>query len=112
MVLTHECRALRKAPPRMSEDAPIDLLASGIEAFNSWREEHPEATVDLMAADLSARDLRGANFAGAKLTRADLSGSDLTGACLDDTSAKLGVWEVQVTQGVVHVRTSGLWTEA
>jgi len=35
-----------------------------------------------------------------------------TGACLDDTSAKLGVWEVQITHGVVHVRTSGLWTDA
>ena len=45
----------------------LQILSSGVSAWNRWREEYPEVTPDLTAADLSGRDLRGANLRSALL---------------------------------------------
>ncbi len=37
-------------------------LQEGVEAWNSWRNAHPEVIPDLSGADLHAADLRGINF--------------------------------------------------
>ena len=84
------------------------ILEQGVEAWNQWREGHPEISkpalyeanlyfkdlrranlrganlhyANLRHADLSEADLRGADLRGVNLRRADLRGADLRGATL------------------------------
>ena len=60
----------------------MQILESGVENFNSWRQEHPDVVPNLMAVDLSEMDLRGVNFEGAKLIGANLSEVNLKKADL------------------------------
>ncbi len=70
----------------------LRLLESGIEAWNQWRANHPDAVCDLVGQTLthgyffegnfSQMDLSGVNFQRACLIGADFSGADLTGADL------------------------------
>lgn len=66
----------------------IPNLRAGVDAWNAWRAEHPEAKppelirADLRNADLAGANLAGINLSGADLVRADLSGADLTRARL------------------------------
>ncbi len=80
----------------------INLLHQGVEAWNEWREKHPEimpmlyeANLDtcnfpginfsgayLVGVHLRAAKLKGANLKGAHLSRADLWGTDLSEADL------------------------------
>lgn len=91
----------------MADEDHLRILREGIDAWNRWREEHPDVHPELRSADLrrmdlsgarlgraglmradlvEARlrqaDLRGANLIGAYLNEADLSGADLTEANL------------------------------
>jgi Pentapeptide repeats (8 copies) len=56
----------------MADHQQLDLLRQGVEAWNAWRDQHPEILIQLSGADLS----------GAILISADLSGADLSGADL------------------------------
>ncbi len=82
----------------MANNEQTDLLKRGTQAWNAWRAEQTEASVDLSGgalrgldlegadlsgADLRAADLRGANLGGAKLTGARLEGSNLFKANID-----------------------------
>ena len=82
----------------MTNDEQIELLKQGTQAWNAWRAEQPEATVDLSggalrgldleranlsAADLKDADLRGANLGGANLTGAQFEGSNFFKALID-----------------------------
>jgi uncharacterized protein YjbI with pentapeptide repeats/predicted ATP-binding protein involved in virulence len=64
--------------------AEITRLKQGVAKWNEWREQFPEAEMDLRRAKLSGANLSGANLSGANLTGADLSGADLSGADLSD----------------------------
>ncbi len=76
----------------MANNEQTDLLKRGTQAWNAWRAEHTEASVDLSGgalrgldlegADLSGADLRGARMGGANLKRASFNGADLRGAYL------------------------------
>jgi len=86
----------------MAEEAHIDILYEGVEAWNERRLKHPGEKPELAGEDLSEKDLTGANLSEADLTdaelfqtdlceanlkmavlcRADLSGADLSGAAL------------------------------
>jgi len=86
----------------MTEDAHIDILYEGVDAWNDWRRKHPSVRPLLTGEDLSEMDLTGINLGEADLTdaelfqtdlaeanlkmadlrKADLSGADLTGAAL------------------------------
>ncbi|MCW2949960.1 MAG: hypothetical protein JWN41_973, partial [Thermoleophilia bacterium] len=68
----------------MTESDVLSLLDDGVEAFNAWRIEHPDAEVDLTDADLSGRDLAGLDLGGAKLTRARFTNANLIGARFDE----------------------------
>ncbi|MBZ5658504.1 MAG: toll/interleukin-1 receptor domain-containing protein [Acidobacteriia bacterium] len=62
----------------------------GVEAWNRWRNKHPEITPDLSQADLSRANLSGANLklanlSGAYLHRANLTRADLSGAHLAES---------------------------
>ena len=82
----------------MANNEQTDLLKRGTQAWNAWRAEQTEASVDLSGgalrgldlggadlsgADLRAADLRGANLGGAKLTGARLEGANLFKAIVD-----------------------------
>jgi len=62
----------------MANPEHLAKLKEGVEAWNQWRKENPNAEPDLSEANLFEADLTGAN-----LFLADLSGVDLRGAHLD-----------------------------
>lgn len=76
----------------MADTALLDMIRTGVPAWNRWRYDHPELRpdlssaglggVDLQGADFSESDLSGAILAGSRLSGADLSGADLRGADL------------------------------
>lgn len=72
----------------MANNEQTDLLKQGPRAWNAWRAEQTEATVDLSGGALRGLDLEGADLSSADLRDADLrganlSGAQLTAACLD-----------------------------
>ena len=71
----------------MANNEQMDLLKQGIQAWNAWRAEQTEATVDLSGGALRGLDLEGADLSGADLKDADLRGANLSGANL--TAAQL-----------------------
>ena len=71
----------------MANNEQIDLLKKGTQAWNAWRAEQTEATVDLSGGALRGLDLEGADLSGADLKDADLRGANLSGA--DLTAARL-----------------------
>jgi uncharacterized protein YjbI with pentapeptide repeats len=62
----------------MANEEHLAQLKQGVEAWNAWREKHPEVQPDLSRADLSDTALRYANFIGANLFRINLSGARLS----------------------------------
>jgi len=64
----------------MANQEQVELLLSGVDKWNSWRESHPEVAIDLEAADLLTAKLRQADLRGADLCQADLEGAGLPGA--------------------------------
>ena len=71
----------------MANNEQMDLLKRGTQAWNAWRVEQTEATVDLSGGALRGLDLEGADLSGADLRDADLRGANLSGANL--TAARL-----------------------
>jgi uncharacterized protein YjbI with pentapeptide repeats len=68
----------------MADQSHLDILAQGVEAWNSWRRElYPSVKPDLSGANLSGADLSEADLRDANLTRANLWDAILTGAVLD-----------------------------
>ncbi len=75
----------------MATNEQMELLNQGTQAWNAWRAEHTEVSVDLSDGALRGLDLRHADLAGADLRRADfrganLSGSNLSGARFEDAN--------------------------
>ena len=68
----------------MANNQQADLLKQGAQAWNAWRAEQTEATVELSGGALRGLDLEGADLSGADLRRADLRGANLSGAKLMD----------------------------
>jgi len=71
----------------MANSEHVEIVKRGADAIQEWREENPDAPLNLSEADLREANLRGANLfeaslAGANLSRADLSAADLDGADL------------------------------
>ncbi len=66
----------------MANNQQMDLLKQGTQAWNAWRAEQTEATVDLSGGALRGLDLEGADLSGADLKDADLRGANLSGANL------------------------------
>ncbi len=66
----------------MANNEQVDLLKRGTQAWNAWRAEQIEATIDLSGGALRGLDLEGADLSGADLKNADLRGANLSGANL------------------------------
>jgi hypothetical protein len=66
----------------MANQEHVHILEQGAEAWNTWREEHPEIIPDLAEVDFYAHEeLIGANFKQANLHRAFFDETDLRAAC-------------------------------
>lgn len=76
----------------MANQAHVKRLLQGVEAWNRWRGENPDAIPNLSFADLRNSNLAGADLRDADLRYTDLSyanlyqanlnGADLSGICL------------------------------
>jgi Pentapeptide repeats (8 copies) len=69
----------------MANQEQYDILKQGVEAWNQWREEHPDVWLDFSGAFLFEADLRGANLSRVSLREADLEGADLEEANLKES---------------------------
>ena len=61
----------------------MDLLKQGIQAWNAWRAEQTQVSVDLTGGAL-----RGANLSGANLNGAHLEGANFFKVIIDDADLK------------------------
>jgi len=57
----------------MANEKQLAILARGVEAWNEWRLENLEASIDFKRANLRHKQLENANRAKADLTEAQLS---------------------------------------
>ena len=63
-----------------SDEKQLNILWQGVNAWNTWRQAHPEIRTDLSEDILSGASLSGVNLSETDLSGTDLSGADLTGA--------------------------------
>jgi hypothetical protein len=68
----------------MANQEQLDILKQGVEAWNQWREEHPDIRPDLSGSDLNNAHLRGVDLQDADLSHADLHGANFSDADLSD----------------------------
>jgi uncharacterized protein YjbI with pentapeptide repeats len=61
----------------MADKVQLGILRRGVVSWNKWREEYPDAMIDLSGANLQAASLIEANLENANLHRVDLSHADL-----------------------------------
>lgn len=66
----------------MANPELLAILNQGVNAWNTWRSEHPAAEIDLAHASLARAPLNGANLASANLMHAELSSVELRNANL------------------------------
>ena len=71
----------------MANPEHLEKLRERVDAWNLWREKHPEIVPDLEQASFEGTDLQGINLRGANLrrstvTRANLKLASLRGANL------------------------------
>jgi hypothetical protein len=61
----------------MANEEQLAILSRGVEAWNQWRQENPEAAIDFKRANLRNKQLENANLVEADLTEAELSFANL-----------------------------------
>jgi hypothetical protein len=66
----------------MADEEQLRILKQGVEAWNDWRREAGEESIDLREAALRGADLFRANLREVDITGADLSWANLRGADL------------------------------
>lgn len=67
----------------MADREQLSILMGGVGAWNRWKEEHPEHSIDLSSANLALRDFEGVDLRGANLRNAVLDESNFHEAMLD-----------------------------
>lgn len=66
----------------MANPEHLAVLNSGLDAWNRWRQEHPDLRPDLSCASLRHANLQGMNFQNATLSGADCTGANFADADL------------------------------
>jgi len=61
----------------MANTEQLEFLKQGVEVWNKWRSENPDAKIDLIKVQLQKSDLRNANLERADLRRANLNSAHL-----------------------------------
>jgi hypothetical protein len=64
----------------MANEEHLAILKQGVEAWNKWRKDKPDARPNLKGANLEEANLEGVNLEFADLMRAKLNGATLIGA--------------------------------
>jgi len=72
----------------MANNQQMDLLKQGIQAWNAWRAEQTQVSVDLTGGALRGMDLEGANLSGANLNGVNLEGANFFKVIIDDADLK------------------------
>ena len=67
----------------MAIESQVQLLLSGVQAWNAWRLNNPNDSIDLSDAYLDDAMISGANLADANLSEASLYGAFAVGSCFD-----------------------------
>ena len=70
----------------MANEAHLEVLNSGVEAWNRWREENPDTLPDLSHGNLVGLMLMGVNFSQADLCQVNLRLTNMSGADLSHAS--------------------------
>ena len=81
-------RRIRTRKALAQRQAMRELLLGDADAWNEWRQEHPEERPDFMNVDFSRADLRETDLHGANLSEADLSGANLHWVILQGTNLR------------------------
>lgn len=61
----------------MANQEQLAILKQGVDAWNKWRKENPNANIDISEAELRRINLRGCDLSGADLSKANLCEADL-----------------------------------
>jgi hypothetical protein len=64
----------------MADPEHLNILKSGVENWNNWRNDFPDILPNLRKAKLQGMNLQNANFNDTNLRRTNLSNANLTGA--------------------------------
>jgi len=72
----------------MGEISQLHILKQGADAWNRWREDHPDIIPELADVNLEGHGLRGYNFRGAKFFRVLMQGADLRDADFEGAFVK------------------------
>ncbi len=70
----------------MANEEHLARLKQGVEAWNQWRDEHPEIRPDFREANLQDAELSEANLQDAELSEANLQDAELSEANLTDAN--------------------------
>ena len=68
----------------MADKMQLEMVKSGVNAWNEWRAAHADVRPELSGAHLHGLDLMGIDLSGADLRKADFRGSNLSDAVLID----------------------------
>jgi len=60
----------------MANEEQLALLKQGVNAWNTWRANHPNVPIDLRGAEFDHANLRDVNLAEAKLEGVDFRGAN------------------------------------
>ncbi|WP_420207856.1 pentapeptide repeat-containing protein [Candidatus Electronema sp. JC] len=81
----------------MANKEQLAILKQGVAAWNKWREENPDAKIDLRGAKLDGLDLSGANFRKADIRGANFRNAMLVGANFNESILGIETGTVNVT---------------
>lgn len=73
--------------PDFGVEEQLQLLETGVKAWNAWRAKYPKVEIQLASAKLHGRDLKGIDLSGANLEHTNFGASDLTDANLSRAHA-------------------------
>lgn len=81
----------------MANQEQVEILKSGVQNWNKWREENPDEKVNLYYAELDRVDLMYANLMGADLRGAELYGANLRETDLNKADLReTNLWEANL----------------
>ena len=70
----------------MANEEQLSILRQGVEVWNKWREENPDAQIDLSKASFKRTNLEKVVLRGANLSEADFSKTSLAWANLSEAN--------------------------
>lgn len=87
----------------MAQKRLLNILDKGVKTWNQWREDNPDANIDLSGAYLRKANLPGINLRNAALWHANLSEANLNGANLESADL-IGVhlYKTQLKHANLH----------